>query len=170
MRNIEVIQEALKSQQRMYRFFQVVLILLASVITYWLFEPDPLTVNYVQGDTAWSTCKDRQFPLLRDVQSSKDLNISIKQFWWNIDGIDDINGKMNEYPHSELEQYTISAGTDRIFDFPKYVPKKLEVGRYLYRPHAEYQINPIKVIRRDLPVQYVNVVCDYDEKKHGVMK
>jgi hypothetical protein len=143
---------------------------MVAVIIYWAFEPDPLTVNYAKGYTNWSLCENREYSLVRDVQSSKDLTVNVKEYWWNMDGMDDVNGKMNEYPHKPLSVYTLSAGTDRVFDFPKSVPAKLKVGRYRYRPHAEYQINPIKTIRRDLPVQYVNVVCDYDEKKHGVME
>lgn len=168
--NIELINSALKSQQRTYRLFLATLIIFSSVILYWTFEPDPLTVNYVKGDNGWSTCSDRRFPLIRDVHSTKDLKVDVKEFWWNIDGVDDIDGKMNEYPHLEQSHYTLSAGTDRVFTFPKYVPKDIEVGRYRYRPHAEYRINPIKVITRDLPIQYVDVVCDYDVEKHGVMK
>ena len=167
--NLEKINKALASQRSMYRFFQFLFISISILIAYWLLEPDPLTVNYVKGDNSWSTCKNREFTLIRDVHSEKDLKVYIKEYWWEIDGINDIDGKMNEYPHIVKSEYTLSAGTDRIFEFPKYVPKKLEVGRYRYRPHAEYQINPIKVIRRDLPMQYVNVTCDYDEKKHGVM-
>ena len=135
---------------------------------YLLLEPDPLEVNYVTGD--WSMCKDRTYKLVREVKSTKDITVSVKEFWWNIDGMDDIKGKMNEYPHKPITTYTLSAGTDRIFDFPKHVPKDLDVGRYRYRPHAEYKINHLKTIRRDLPVQYVNVACEYDVKKHGVMQ
>jgi hypothetical protein len=143
---------------------------MAAVIIYWVFEPDPLTVNYAKGYTSWSLCENREYSLVRDVQSSKDLTVNVKEYWWNMDGMDDVNGKMNEYPHKPLSVYTLSAGTDRVFDFPKAVPAKLKVGRYRYRPHAEYQINPIKTIRRDLPVQYVNVVCNYDPQKHGVVE
>jgi hypothetical protein len=143
---------------------------MVAVIIYWAFEPDPLTVNYAKGYTSWSLCSERRYSLVRDVQSRKDLTVNIKEYWWDIDGMQDVGGKMHEYPHKPLTTYTLSAGTDRVFDFPKYVPKDLPVGRYRYRPHAEYQINPIKTIRRDLPVQYVNVVCDYDPQKHGVME
>lgn len=140
------------------------------VVVYWIFEPDPLTVNYAKGYTNWSVCEDRRYRLIRDVQSTKDLTVYVKEYWWDIDGMMDIDGKMNEYPHKPLSVYPLIAGTDRVFDFPKAVPKDLKAGRYRYRPLAEYKVNPIKTIRRDLPVQYVQVECDYDEKKHGVME
>jgi hypothetical protein len=137
---------------------------------YWVFEPDPLEVNYINGSNNWSTCVERRYALIREVKSHKDLTVHIKEYWWDIDGMRDINGKIREYPHKPVTTYTLSAGTDRIFDFPKHVPKDLDVGRYRYRPHAEYKINHLKTIRRDLPVQYVNVACEYDVKKHGVMQ
>lgn len=143
--------------------------LLGITVIYWVVEPDPLVVNYVDGKS-WSTCADRRYPLTRDVQSSKDLTVNVKEYWWDMDGMMDVNGKMNEYPHKPITVYTLSAYTDRVFTFPKAVPKDLEPGRYRYRPHAEYKVNPLKTIRRDLPVQYVNVVCNYDEKRHGVME
>ena len=146
----------------------LVVIGMFALAVYWVFEPDPLEVNYVGSE--WSTCKDRTYKLVREVKSKKDITVNVKEFWWNMDGMDDIKGKMNEYPHKPITTYTLSAGTDRIFDFPKHVPKDLDVGRYRYRPHAEYKINHLKTIRRDLPVQYVNVACEYDVKKHGVMQ
>jgi hypothetical protein len=165
-----VVNHALRTLNWTLNLLLALVIGMMCVIVYWIFEPDPLTVSYAKGYTSWSLCENGQYSLIRDVQSTKDLSIKVKEFWWNIDGMDDVNGKMNEYPHKPLSFYTISAGTDRVFDFPKSVPAKLKVGRYRYRPHAEYQINPIKTIRRDLPVQYVNVVCNYDPQKHGVME
>lgn len=164
------------SVNRSYRALNVTLnILLALIIgmlliiTYWYFEPDPLTVNYAPTKTNWSECTDRRWTMTRDVKATKDLTVHIKEYWWELDGMRDINGKMNEYPNLALTTYTLTAGTDRLFEFPKLVPKDLPAGRYRYRPHAEYKVNPIKTIRRDLPIQYVQVKCDYDKSKHGEM-
>lgn len=152
---------------------KIILLILLSILalfTYWAFEPDPLEVKYVDNHGNWSLCKDRTYTLVRDVKTTRDITVHIKEYWWEIDGLYDIKGKMNEYPHKPITTYTLSEGTDRIFTFPKAVPKDLKQGRYRYRPHAEYEINPIKTIRKDLPVQYVNVVCDYDKEKYGVME
>jgi hypothetical protein len=136
---------------------------------HWYYEPDPLYVDYPTGDNHWSQCVERKFPLARMVKSSADLEITIKEYWWNIDGIDDSAGKLNEVP-AGYTYYSLTAGTDQKFTFPKTVPVIIGVGRYRYRPQATYRVNPIKTIVRDLPVQYVNVVCDYDIARHGVMQ
>jgi hypothetical protein len=148
----------------------VIVLGLLALAVYWVFEPDPLEVNYVKGGMDWSACHDRKYSFSRDVKVGKDITVYVKEYWWNIDGLDDIDGKMTEFPHRSVSTYTLSAGTDRVFQFQKIVPTKLTTGRYRYRPHAEYKINPIKTIRRDLPIQYVNVLCEYDSKKHGVME
>lgn len=141
-----------------------------AVIVYWAFEPDPLRVDYLPKDNGWSECSERRYQLVRAVEADKDLVVQVKEYWWDIDGMDDIDGVLNEYPHKPITTYTLKAGTRNIFKFPKHVPADLPYGRYRYRPEATYKINPIKTIVRDLPVQYVNVKCDYDKQKHGVVE
>lgn len=146
----------------------VTVLSIITVLVYWYTEPDPLEVNYIMGTNIWSTCQDRKFTFSREVKSTKDLKVTVKEFWWNVDGIDDAVGKKNEYVHSKITTYILEKGTDQIFTFPKYVPSNLPVGRYEYRPLAEYEVNPLKTISRDLPIQLVNVVCNHDPTKHNV--
>lgn len=171
MDNLEKIQNRLAFWVRLISVVVSLVVLSISVtLIYWYNEPDPLTVNYTAKDNSWSLCENRKFRLTRDVQSTKDITVTIKEYWYNIDGMEDVDGKMNEYPHKPLTVYTLNSGTDRVFTFPKTVPAALPDGRYRYRPSAEYYVNPLKTIRRDLPIQYVNVVCGYDQSKHGIME
>lgn len=136
------------------------------------FDPDPLIVTYsASGDQ--STCDNRLFPLTRLVTSDRPLYVQVKEYWSEVDGMMTVNGVLQEtgteFPHKVITQYPMQAVKNQPFSFPKAVPKALGVGRYMYRPVAEYRINDYKVITKELPVQYVNVVCEYDPVEHGVM-
>ena len=163
-----------RNLNRTLQFLSVLIVGTLGYTTYLLLEPDPLEVDYAHGSTKWSNCNEREFTLSRYVKSDKDLTIFVKEYWSEVDGMLNIDGTMlgedSEYPHKPLSVYSISAGTKRNFTFPKHVPKQLEVGRYMYRPHAEYKVNFLKTIHRDLPVQFVDVTCTYNKDKHGAME
>jgi hypothetical protein len=153
-----------------------VLLLVTSTLSlfgYWYYEPDPLEVSYTKAGSS-SVCIDRKYPLARLVTTTKNLSINVKEYWSEDDGMMVVNNILQEddteYPAKELAHYTLLAGTNKAFTFPKSVPADLWVGRYTYRPSATYRVNPIKVITRDLPTQKIVVVCDYDQTKHGTMQ
>lgn len=139
---------------------------LAVVVTiiYWILEPDPLTVDKV--GYGCSDCTDRKFSLERHVKSSVPLDIYIQQRWYNLDGIDDKKGIQKEIIVTEPDYYPLGKDFEKSMEFTKCVPNNVPMGRYEYRPWATYKINPIKTVHRLLPVQEVNVVCDFDPAKH----
>lgn len=148
----------------------VTTVVVAFVVTiiYWVLEPDPVTVKtYGLG---FSDCHDRQFIFNRYVQSDKAVDIYVQQRWYNKDGIDNYNGFEKEIVITEPDYYPLGYDFEKIMEFTKCVPDNVPVGRYEYRPWATYKINPIKTIHRLLPVQEVNVVCDYDPSKHKSCK
>ena len=158
-------------QQRINFWLHWLAILVTSVvlsfvllIIYWLVEPDPLTVT--QHGLGCAECHDRKFSFERYVRSDKHLDIYVQQRWYNKDGIDDIRGVQKETVITQPDYYPLGADFEKIMEFTKCVPDNITIGRYEYHPWATYQINPIKTVHRLLPVQEVNVVCDFDPTKH----
>ena len=145
----------------------VVLVFVATII-YWILEPDPVTVKTY--GLSCSDCHDRQFSFNRYVQSDKAVDIYIQQRWYNKDGIDNYKGFEKEIVITEPDYYPLGSDFEKIMEFTKCVPDNVPVGRYEYRPWTTYKINPIKTIHRLLPVQEVNVVCDYGPSKHKPCK
>jgi len=146
------------------RLIAVTIIAVSSLLIYWTVEPDPLSVVPVEHQ--WSLCKDRKFSFSRMVVSSKAIDIHVQQRWHNIDGIDNYNGIEFETTITKTDYYPLGKDFKKVMQFNKCVPDNIPVGRYEYRPWATYQVNPIKTIYKLLPVQYVNVVCDFDPSKH----
>jgi hypothetical protein len=135
------------------------------VLLYWTIEPDPLQVDYVDGEVNWSTCIHREYSFDRYVRSSRDLKIIVQERWHDLDGMMDHNGVEGEYVFGGVVTYTLGAGFDKVMTFNKKVPKDIPVGRYEYRPWATYEVNPIKTITRLLPVQNIAVVCEASDKE-----
>ncbi len=96
-------------------------------------------------------------------------DIYVQNRWHDLDGFRDMHGIEGELVLPLPNHYPLGEDFAKVMTFNKQVPKELPVGRYEYRPWATYKINPIKTITRLLPIQEVDVVCDYDPKKHGVM-
>jgi hypothetical protein len=142
------------------RIFLIVLALIVVVLTYWTIEPDPLQVNYVDGEVKWSKCNNREYSFDRYVRSTKDLTITVQERWHDLDGMMDHNGIEGEYVFGGIVTYTLGSGFNKVMTFNKKVPKDIPLGRYEYRPWATYKVNPIKTITRLLPVQYIEVRCD----------
>ncbi|MCI4435648.1 MAG: hypothetical protein JHC33_02385 [Ignisphaera sp.] len=142
------------------RIFLTITILIVAVLTYWTIEPDPLQVNYVDGEVKWSKCTHREYSFDRYVRSDKDLIITVQERWHDIDGMMNYNGIEGEYVFGSTVTYTLGAGFNEVMTFNKKVPKDIPIGRYEYRPWATYKVNPIKTITRLLPVQYIEVVCE----------
>ena len=141
----------------------VVLVFVLTIV-YWLLEPDPLTVT--KYGKSCSECHDRQFSFERYVQSDKAVDIYVQQRWYNKDGIDNIKGAEKEIVITAPDYYILASDFKKVMEFTKCVPGNIPAGRYEYRPWATYKINPIKTVHRLLPVQEVNVVCDFDPLKH----
>jgi hypothetical protein len=141
----------------------VVLVVVAT-LTYWMLEPDPLVVDKV--GYSCSECSGRKFSFERYVKSNASLDIYVQQRWYNLDGIDDRKGIHKEIIITEQDYYPLGKDFEKDMEFTKCVPDNVPVGRYEYRPWATYKINPIKTVHRLLPVQEVNVVCDFDPSKH----
>jgi hypothetical protein len=140
------------------------------LLTYWFFEPDPLSVTRIEGETHWSECTGRRYQFARLVQSSKDIDIYVQERWHDLDGMMDGVGYQGEFVMPKPIHYPLGEDFSKLMTFNKTVPRALPVGRYEYRPWATYKVNPIKTITRMLPMQRVNVHCDYDIAKHGVME
>lgn len=138
-----------------------------AIVVYWSNEPDPLQVAYVDGDQHWSKCQDRSFSFKRLVSSNKHLTITVQERWHDLNGFMDYKNTEGEYVYGGTVTYTLGAGFEKVMIFNKKVPTDIPVGLYEYRPWAAYRVNPIKTITKLLPVQNVNVVCDYDPVKHG---
>ena len=133
------------------------------LLTYWALEPDPLTVKPYNSDS--SVCHDRQFSFTRYVHSDKPLDIYVQQRWHNKDS-GNYKGIEKEIVISTPDYYPLGKDFQKIMQFTKCVPDNIETGRYEYRPWATYKVNPIKTVHRLLPVQNVDVVCDFDPSKH----
>jgi hypothetical protein len=142
------------------RIFLVITVLVTTVLLYWTIEPDPLQIDYVDGEIHWSKCVHREYSFNRHVISKKDLLITVQERWYDLDGMMDRNGVEGEYVFGNEVTYTLGGGIDKVMVFNKKVPNDINVGRYEYRPWATYKVNPIKTITRLLPTQYVEVVCD----------
>jgi hypothetical protein len=145
------------------RIFLVLSVLIVSIIVYWTAEPDPLHVDYVDGEVNWSKCIHREYSFDRYVRSDKDLKIIVQERWYDLDGMMNHNGIEGEYVFGTIVTYTLGGGFNKIMTFNKKVPKDIPIGRYEYRPWATYKVNPIKTITRLLPVQDIEVVCDSKE-------
>ena len=137
-------------------------------VVYWAVEPDPLTVTYVGSDQ--STCKDRKYTFKRLVRSDKDLDIYVQERWHAMDGSMDMDGFKGELVVAKPIHYPLGKGFMQPMEFDKAIPKVLPKGKYEYRPYATYKVNPLKTITKKLPMQIVDVICDYDKDKHGAME
>lgn len=161
----------IEKQIRLQRFvWYVVLTSFVAFITtlvYWYFEPDPFVVERVDGQGTWSECTGRQYSFSRSVKTTKALNIYIQERWHDSDGMMDFAEKQGEFVVSTPIHYPLGKDFEKIMQFNKVVPIPIGVGRYEYRPWATYQINPIKTVTKLLPVQNVDVRCDYDPTRHG---
>ena len=73
-----------------------------------------------------------------------------------------------EYVISKPIHYPLGKDFEKVMTFNKIVPENIPTGRYEYRPWATYKVNPIKTITRILPIQRINVVCDYNKDKHPI--
>jgi hypothetical protein len=147
------------------RLILVILSLIVSVLTYWTLEPDPLDVDYIDNETKWSQCTNREYSFKRYVRSEKDLIITVQERWHDLDGMMDYKGVEGEYVYGNRITYTLGSGFNEVMTFNKEVPKDIPLGRYEYRPWATYKVNPIKTITRMLPMQNVVVVCDAKKKE-----
>jgi len=137
------------------------------LMTYWYFEPDPVSVEKLQGDNGWSMCIGRQYSFIRMVKSSKDVDIYVQERWSDLDNMYGSGEVESELVIARVIHDPLGKGFEKAMTFNKVVPINIPVGRYQYRPYASYQVNPIKKITRPLPVQNVEVVCDYDKDKHS---
>lgn len=133
---------------------------------YWTLESDPLHVDYIDDEQHWSKCESRSYSFKRMVKSDKDLTVTIQERWHDLDGLMDYKDVDGEYVYSKIETYTLGAGFNKVMTFNKEVPNDIHIGLYEYRPIATYKVNPIKTITRMLPVQNVNVICEYDAQNH----
>lgn len=141
---------------------------ISGTLVYWATEKDPLIVE--QSGLGFSVCKDRKFTFSRYVASNKPLDIYVQNRWHDTDKFMDVSGIEGEYVLPRPDHYPLDAGFAKVMAFRKTVPEDLPAGNYEYRPVATYKVNPIKTITRPLPVQQVQVVCDYDPIKHGANK
>jgi len=162
----------------MFKWFQITfysLFILSSIsfgglIVYWINEPDPLTVSYVQDDRTWSKCEERKYSFTRFVKTTKDVDIHVQERYYDMDRMNDSGHIEGEIVYPDDVQYQLGQGFEKIMTFRKHVPSDLSYGRYEYRPWARYRVNPMKEIFRPLPTQKVEVTCEYNPLKHGAMK
>lgn len=129
------------------------------VVTYWQFEPDPLEVTRVEGDSSFSLCEDRKFTFRRVVSSEKDLEILVQERWLDLDGFMDVGDKPGMFVSSKPIFYPLGASKGEVMSFGKVVPDTLPYGNYKYVPVATYKVNFIKTITKELPSQDVTVGC-----------
>lgn len=166
---IKNMERSIALQAIVFRFVLAAFVSFFLMLLYWHFEPDPLTVERLEGDTKWSDCTGRTYSFQRVVKSSKDINIYVQERWHDLDGMMDENIIEGEYVIPKPIHYPLGEDFNKVMTFRKTVPRALGVGVYEYRPWATYQVNPIKTITRLLPTQKVHVYCEYDPVKHGVM-
>ena len=146
----------------------IISIIISSVYVYWkYFEEDPIEVTYVPGTSSWSVCKDREYVFTRLVKSTRDINVTVFERYYDKDGMSNFGNIENEYHGVSSINYPITKG-EHVFTFEKKVPKRLDVGIYEYRPVIHYEVNPVKPITKKLPVQTVVVNCaqeDYENRR-----
>ena len=128
-------------------------------------EPDPLTVERVEGDSRKSVCVNRDYEFRRLVKAKKNLDIYVQERWHSIDGDLNVNGIDGEIVLSKPIHYPLDAGFEKVMTFKKTVPDSVGKGRWEYRPIATYVVNEKKRITRPLPTQLVDVDCDPKEVK-----
>jgi hypothetical protein len=157
-------------QTAFYSAFVLATVVMGGVSTYWLLESDPVIISKIPGQPEWSVCDKRYYKFHRYVYSSRDVSITVQQRYIDLDNMTDENGIENERIYTDDIPYQLAAGFEKNMEFTKPLPANLPIGRYEYRPWARYKINPLKEIYRPLPVQRVEVTCDYDPAKHGVMQ
>jgi hypothetical protein len=164
---VKQIEKQIKMQKAVW--YIVLLSFLAFIITilYWFFEPDPVSVERVAGASTWSKCENRQYSFIRVVKSSKAVDIFVQERWHDMDDMQDVGTIESELVISKVIHYPLDAGFEKAMTFNKVVPINVPIGRYEYRPYASYQVNPLKRVTKPLPIQNVDVVCDYDKDKHA---
>jgi hypothetical protein len=132
---------------------------IASLLLYWEFEPAPLKVDYAPGECNWSVCVNREFSFSRLVTSDRDIKVSVREVYHNIDGMDDYGDIKGEITGEKAIPYPLAKGT-RVVKFDKKILQSVPFGRYEYIPEATYYLNPLRpneVLK--LPKQYVEVTC-----------
>jgi hypothetical protein len=131
-----------------------------------LHEPDPLVVERVVGDSAASTCINREYEFRRLVKATKSLDIYVQERWHSLDGALNTDGIEGEIVLAKPIYYPLDAGFKKVMTFKKVVPESVTKGRWEYRPIATYVVNEKKRITRALPPQIVDVDCNFDKTKH----
>lgn len=134
------------------------------LMIYWAVEPDPLTFN--SHGSKVSVCSNREFTFERYVHSSKSLDIYVQHRWYNKDKNNNFGTVEKEVVITQSDYYPLGKDFEKVMEFTKCVPDKIVKGTYEYRPWATYSVNPIKTVHRLLPVQQVDVVCDFEVGKH----
>ena len=145
------------------RTFYVLILLVTMLLVYWTFEPDPLVVERVDGDSMWSTCSERQYTFRRIVKSTKELDVYVQERWHDLDGFMDEGNIKGELIIPNTIHYPMGKDFEKVMEFKKKVPDSIGVGRYTYSPWATYQVNPLKTITKELPYQKVQVVCNRED-------
>jgi hypothetical protein len=148
----------------------IVISTIGAISTYWMLEPDPLVIKYTDNGTKWSKCDNRRYSFDRYVYTSKDVDISVQERYYDLDGMEDMNKIQSERVYPTDVRYQLGEGFEKNMTFKKDLPIDLPVGRFEYRPWARYRVNPMKEIYRPLPIQRIEITCQYELEKHGVMK
>lgn len=133
-------------------------------------EPDPLTVERVNGDSKVSICKDRNYEFRRLVKTTKNVDIYVQERWHSVDGSLNVGEVDGEIVLSKPIHYPLDAGFEKVMTFKKVVPETVTKGKWEYRPIATYVVNEKKRITRALPTQLIEVDCDFDPFKHVASK
>lgn len=130
-----------------------------------LHEPDPLTIERIEGDDKVSTCVNREYEFRRMVKTKKVLDIYVQGRWYSLDGTLNVGNTEGEIVFSNPVHYPLDAGFDKVMTFKKKVPDSIPKGLWEYRPYATYMVNEKKRITKALPTQIVEVDCDYKGTK-----
>jgi hypothetical protein len=132
---------------------------LVSLLLYWEFEPAPLKVSYVPGESTWSTCVKGEYSFNRLVTTDRAMIVNVREVYRNIDGMDDYGDIKGEITGDQTIPYPLAPGTRKV-KFDKKILSSVTYGRYEYLPEATYYLNPLRpneVLK--LPKQYVSVTC-----------
>jgi hypothetical protein len=117
------------------------------VTLYWQLQEDPLTVT---GEvTAIHTKPGKQVTFVREVCNYRLTSVEIQRSLVSSD------------EHLTIMLPSVYYGRDILpgncanIRFFLDIPNKIPPGSYYYRPYAVYNINPIRVIEKDLPGLYL---------------
>lgn len=163
--SIESMRKSIRIQTWFSRVLVGMFVSVLVIVTYWQFEPDPLEVTRVEGDSSFSVCEERKFTFRRVVSSEKDLEIFVQERWLDLDGFMDVGDKPGMFVSNKPIFYPLGASKGRVMSFGKDVPDILPYGNYKYVPMATYKVNFIKTITKELPSQDVTVGCSSTKEK-----